>query len=309
MDGKTKTSTRFRKRLGEPGAIVSPGVYDALSARICEMAGFEAVHHSGFGTAAVQLGKPDVGLLTLTEMARQVAGIAGAVDIPVLGDSDNGFGNAVNAYRAVQEYVRAGAAGLFLEDQVIPKRCGHMEGKLVISTEEMMGKLRAAMDARDATDPDFVLIYRTDAIAVHGLDDAIDRAKRAVDLGIDMIFVEALETMEQIERVGREIKVPLMLNLIEGGKTPLLGYAEAEALGYKYLVPGLTSLFAAARGLYKVMRRIKEQGVSNDYAEDLISFKEFAEIVRLNDIRDMEVKYLPSEQVENRYRGKTKIIE
>ena len=308
MAEKPRTSTRFRKRLKEPGAIVAPGVFDALSARICEMVGFEAVHHSGFGTAAVQLGKPDVGLLTMTEMARQVAGIAGAVDIPVLGDSDNGFGNAINAHRAVLEYIRAGAAGLFLEDQVLPKRCGHMEGKLVISTEEMLGKLRAAMDARNELDPDFVLIYRTDAIAVNGLDDALDRAKRAVDLGVDMIFVEALESREQIERVGREIRVPLMLNLIEGGKTPLLGYAEAEALGYKYLVPGLTSLFAAARGIYKVMRHLKDHGPSNDYADDLISFKEFADIVRLKNIHEMEKKYLPAEQVERQYRGKDGIV-
>ena len=302
-------STQLRKLLARPGSVMIPGVYDSLSARICEMAGFEAVFHSGYGTAAARLGQPDIGLLTLTEMASQVRAITRAVRVPVMADSDDGFGNAVNAYRTVQEYIWAGAAGLFMEDQVSPKRCGHMEGKQVISRDEMMGKLRAAMDARDALDPDFVVMYRTDAIHVTGFEDALDRARAAVDAGVDMVFVEALETREQMERALAEIKVPLMLNLIEGGKTPLIPVEEAEAMGFKIIVPALSALFAAARGMYDVMSRIRKEGVSDEYADRLFDFREFAELVRLEEIRKMEEKYLPGKFVEEKYRGKKRIVE
>ncbi|MCX7787704.1 MAG: isocitrate lyase/PEP mutase family protein [Spirochaetes bacterium] len=294
---KSKTA-RFRQRLfHEPGIVVSAGVYDALSARICELAGFEVVHHSGFGTAAVQLGMPDVGLLSMNEMSRQVAAISRAVQIPVLADGDNGFGNAINTYRTVQEYIRSGAVGMFLEDQVIPKRCGHMEGKQVISWEEMAGKLRAGMDARDELDPNFLIIYRTDAIAVNGFEDAMERAERAVELGVDMVFVEALETLSQIERVGKELgiqkKIPLMLNLIEGGKTPLVSYREAEEMGYRYVVAALTCLFTATKAMLERMKQVRQRGVSLEYADQIVSFHEFTQIVHLPVIQEMERKYLP----------------
>jgi len=272
------------------------------------MVGFEAVSHSGYGTAAATLGQPDIGLLDMTEMARQVGSVANAVQIPVLGDADTGFGNAVNAYRTVQEYIRAGAAGLFIEDQVLPKRCGHMRGKQVISTQEMLGKLKAAMDARDERDPDFVIMCRTDAIAVNGFEDALDRAKAAVDLGVDMLFVEAMETREQMERVGREIRVPLMLNFVEGGRTPLMTYKEAEDLGFKYVVPALTALMAAAKGMYDVMRRVREEGVSDAYLDRLFSFQEFARIVHMERFRRMEDAYLPSDVLDERYRGDRTIV-
>jgi methylisocitrate lyase len=304
-----KTSKQLRNLLERPGAVVVPGVYDSLSARICEMAGFEAVFHSGYGTAAARLGQPDIGLLTLTEMAAQLKSITRAVRIPVLGDSDNGFGNAVNADRAVREYIWAGAAGLFMEDQVSPKRCGHMEGKQVISRDEMMGKLRAAIDARNELDPDVVIMYRTDAIHVTGFEDALDRAKAAVDAGVDMVFVEALETREQMERAVKEIGVPLMLNLIEGGKTPLVPVKEAEALGFKMIVPALSALFAAARGMYEVMSEIRKEGVSEGYSDRLFTFREFAELVRLDEIREMEEKYIPPSVLEKKYRGKKRIVE
>jgi methylisocitrate lyase len=303
-----KQTQALRALLRRPGLIIAPGVYDALSARICEMVGFEAVSHSGFGTAAATLGQPDIGLLDMTEMVRQVGSVANAVGIPVLGDADTGFGNAVNAYRTVQEYMRAGAAGLFIEDQVLPKRCGHMRGKQVIPRQEMLGKLKAAMDARDETDPDFVIMCRTDAIAVNGFEDALDRAKAAVDLGVDMIFVEAMETREQMERVGREVKAPLMLNLIEGGRTPLVTYQEAEALGFKYVAPAITALSAAAKGMYDVMRRVREEGVSNAYLDRLFSLQEFAQVVHLDRFREMEERYLPSETLEERYKGGRSIV-
>lgn len=310
MNGMTqlRKTTQFRKLLERPGALVAPGVYDALSARICEMAGFEVVQHSGYGTAAVLLARPDVGLIGFAEMCAQVRNIAHAVNIPVLGDSDNGFGNAVNAFYTVREYCLAGAAGLFMEDQVAPKRCGHMAGKQVVSREEMLGKLKAALDARGELDPDFVVMYRTDALAVNGLDDAIDRAKAAVDVGVDMIFVEALETRAQMERVAREVHAPLMLNLIEGGKTPLVTVKEAESMGFKYIVPALTSLYAAARGMLDVMRAVREEGVSEKYLDRLCVFKDFAKIVRLDDIRSKEETYLPKDVLESKYHGNTRIV-
>jgi len=305
-----KKSTILKNRLSEPKAIVAPGIYDALSARICEMVGFEALQHSGYGTAAVQLGQPDVGLLTLTEMASQVRSISRTVNIPVVGDSDNGFGNAINACRAVEEYISAGAAGLFMEDQVSPKRCGHMEGKQVVSFEEMKGKLKAAMDVKNDLDPDFIIIYRTDAIAVHGYEDALDRAKRAIDLGVDMIFVEAMENMEQVERTARELKgTHLMLNLIEGGKTPLVPFKQAEEMGYNWIVPALTTLYSAAKGMYDVMSKVYSEGVSEDYMDKLISFREFTQVVRLDEIRKKENLYLPSEVLEDKYHGRDKIVE
>jgi 2-methylisocitrate lyase-like PEP mutase family enzyme len=304
-----RKSTLLRNRLQEPRAVVAPGVYDSLSARICEMAGFEALQHSGYGTAAAVLGQPDVGLLTLSEMVSQVRATARAVNIPVVGDSDNGFGNAINVYRTVQEYINAGAAGLFLEDQVAPKRCGHMEGKQVIPYEEMEGKLRAAMDARKDIDPDFIIIYRTDAIAVNGYSDALDRARKAAELGVDMIFIEAMETREQIEKTASELKdIPLMLNLIEGGKTPLVPVNEAEEMGYKWIVPALSSLYAAARGMLDVMREIKENGVSDKYLDKLFTFKEFTEVVHLENIKKLEEKYLPTSIIEEKYHGKEKIV-
>lgn len=305
-----RKSKVLRDRLKEEKAIVAPGVYDALSARICEMVGFEALQHSGYGTAAVTLGQPDVGLLTLSEMTAQVRSIARAVNIPVVGDSDNGFGNALNASRTVEEYINAGAAGLFMEDQVAPKRCGHMEGKQVIPFEEMAGKLRAAMDTKKDIDPDFVVIYRTDAIAVKGYDDALDRAKRAVDLGVDMIFIEALETREEIERTAEELKgVPLMLNLIEGGKTPLIPLTEAEEMGYKWIVPALSTLYSAAKGMFDVMSEIKENGVSAKYMDRLIPFREFTKVVHLDAVREKEECYLPKCVIEAKYHGKARIVD
>lgn len=307
---KMRTSTVLRQRLKEPGAIVAPGVYDSLSARICEMVGFEALQHSGFGTAAVTLGQPDVGLLTLTEMAGQIRSIARSVKIPVVGDSDNGFGNAINASRTVEEYITAGAAGLFMEDQVAPKRCGHMEGKQVIPYPEMEGKLKAAMDCRNGLDPDFIIIYRIDAIAVNGYQDALERAKRAVGLGVDMIFIEALETREQIELTARELSgTPLMLNLVEGGKTPLIPLNEADEMGYKWIVPALSTLYSAARGMFDVMSEIKKNGVSDRYMDKLISFRDFTEVVHLDDIRNMEEEYLPRQIIEEKYHGKDRIVD
>ena len=273
-----RKSTLFRRQLARPGAILSAGVYDALSARMAELAGFDAVHHSGYGTAAALLGAPDIGLVDFSEMCRQVKNIARSVSIPVLGDADTGYGNALNVYRTVQEYVWTGASGTFIEDQQWPKRCGHMEGKRVVSREEMRSKLRAAVDARDEEDPDFVIIFRTDALAVEGLDSALDRARDALDVGADVIFVEALRTREEMERVVDEIGAPLMLNLIEGGKTPLLSLNEAQTMGFKYVVFALSALYGAVRGMKEALEALVATGRTGTVPSP--SFDDFAPIVR-----------------------------
>lgn len=305
-----KRSEILRERLRQPEPVVAPGVYDGLSARICEMTGFEALQHSGYGTAAVKLGQPDVGLLTLSEMADQVRSIVRAVNIPVVADSDNGFGNAVNVCRTVEEYINSGAAGLFIEDQVAPKRCGHMEGKQVISFDEMKGKLRAAMDTRDKLDPDFLIIYRIDSLAVHGFEDALIRAVKGVELGVDMIFIEALETIEQIRSTSEKLKgTDLMLNFVEGGKTPLLPVSEAGEMGFKWIVPALTPLYSAAKGMYEVMKQVRREGISDKYSDKLISFRDFAEVVHLDEIRKKEDLYLPEEVIDEKYHGKETIVD
>ena len=303
-----KKSFLLRKMFQEPGAIIAPGAYDALSAKLVERAGFKAVHHSGYGTAASLLAKPDIGLVDFTEMCHQVKTMARSVSIPLIGDADTGYGNAINVFRTIQEYIWAGAAALFIEDQVWPKRCGHMAGKQVISKEEMKGKLNAAIKARDEVDPDFMLCYRTDALAVNGLEDAISRGKMAVDLGIDYVFIEAIETRKQMLRIVKDIKAPLMLNLIEGGKTPLISVKEAEEIGFKLIVFPLTTLYSAAKAMLEVLSILKETGTSNDYIDKLLDFRQFAKIVNIKEIREMEEDYLPKKWIKEKYEGKDYIV-
>jgi carboxyvinyl-carboxyphosphonate phosphorylmutase len=226
-----KKTTRLRKLLETKGIMVVPGVYDCLSAKLAERAGFESITVSGAGVCASALGYPDFGFITMTEMLYQDRNIARSVDIPVFVDCDTGYGNALNVYRTVQEFEAAGVAGLFFEDQVFPKRCGHFEGKQVISEEEMVKKIQAALDARK--DPDLVIMARTDAIATHGLEEAIKRARAYVKAGAEVIFIEAPHTREDLQRVAKSVDVPTMVNLVEGGKTPLIPVQELEKMGFK----------------------------------------------------------------------------
>jgi methylisocitrate lyase len=304
-----KKSTIFRKMLSEPGIIVMPGAYDALSAKIIEMVGFKAIQHTGYGTAASLLGMPDIGLVSFGEMVDRVASIARAVKIPVIGDSDTGYGNPVNAYRTVKEYIWAGAAGLFMEDQVWPKRCGHMFGKMIVSREEMVGKIAAASDARKEEDPDFVIGARTDAIAVAGIDEAIERAEEYRKAGADFIFIEAFENVDQMRRAVKEVKAPLMLNLIEGGRTPLVSVEEAEKLGFKIVIFPLTALYAAAKAMIDTLTTLKEKGTAQAYLDKLVTFPEFAKIVEIQRFREMEDKYLPEKMLELMYgKGPRRIV-
>jgi carboxyvinyl-carboxyphosphonate phosphorylmutase len=220
--------------LRAPGIIVAPGAYDGFSARLVEAAGFEVVYMTGAGAAASHLGQPDLGLTTLTEMATHAAHLAGCVSIPLIADADTGYGNVLNVVRTVREYERAGVAGLHIEDQVAPKKCGHIGGKQVIPAREFADKVRAAAEYR--TDPDFVIIARTDARAVTGLDDTIERANLYAEAGADVIFVEAPQSEDEIHRVAREVKAPLLANMVAGGRTPAVKVSELERLGFKIVI-------------------------------------------------------------------------
>ena len=257
-----RSTTRLRAMLKEPGLIVAPGAYDGFSARLIEAAGFAAVYMTGAGAAASYLGQPDLGLMTLTEMAAQAGRLAGCVSLPVLADADTGYGNVLNVVRTVREYERAGVAGLHLEDQVAPKRCGHIAGKQVIPTREFMDKIRAAVEYR--TDPDFVIIARTDARAVTGLDDAIDRGNRYAEAGADVVFVEAPQSEGEIRRVARGVSAPLLINMVPGGKTPPMKLTDLERLGFKIAIFPSVCMAAAVPAMEHALARLKETGVDWD---------------------------------------------
>ena len=253
-----RTTTTLRRMLNEPGIIVAPGAYDGISARLIERHGFKAVYMTGAGTAASALGQADLGLTTLTERATHAAHIAGCISLPLIADADTGYGNPLNVIRTVREYERAGVAALHLEDQVFPKKCGHIAGKAVIPMKEFAEKIRAASENR--TDPDFMIIARTDARAVNGIDDAIERGLRYREAGADVIFVEAPTSREEIERVAREIKAPLLSNQVPGGKTPGLTVTELEKLGYKMVIFPVVSLMSATLAIESALTKLKEHG-------------------------------------------------
>jgi 2-methylisocitrate lyase-like PEP mutase family enzyme len=223
----------FRHLLSSPGLLIAPGAYDALTARLIEQAGFPLVYMTGAGTAAAR-GFPDYGLVTLTEMAENAGVLARSVAIPVLADADTGYGNELNVTRTVREFESRGVAGIHLEDQVAPKRCGHLDGKAVIDRDSFVSKIRAAVAAR--SEPDFVIVARTDAIAVHGLDDAIERANAALAAGADLAFVEAPASVDDVAAIPRRVDGPCLLNLVPGGKTPIADLQQVAAMGYRIVI-------------------------------------------------------------------------
>ena len=230
-------ASRLRRLLRQDGMVVAPGAYDCITARLIEQAGFAAVYMTGAGTAA-SLGYPDFGLVTMSEMVANARRIAGAVDVPVLADADTGYGNELNVFRTVREFERSGVSGIHIEDQQFPKKCGHLEGKEIVSREDYLAKIRAAVAAR--SNQDFTIIARTDARAVAGFDEAVARANAALAAGADMAFVEAPQTLEEVAAVPRLVDGHCLLNVVRGGKTPDLDLREAEAMGYKLaIVPGL----------------------------------------------------------------------
>jgi methylisocitrate lyase len=285
-----RKTTRLKKLILASEILIMPGAHDSLVARIIEQAGFQAVTLGGYPATANLLGKPDVSLLTMTEMVEYTRRICGAVDLPVFTDGDTGYGNVTNVYRTVKEMERAGAAGMFIEDQVFPKRCGHMEGKQVIPAEEMVAKIRAALDAR--IDPDFVIMARTDALAVHGIEEAISRGNLYRETGADLIFVEAPQTIEDMKRINREINAPTLANNVEGGKSPLLTAKKLESIGYNVVVFPIASTYCIAKAVVDLMRELKEKGTTESFLDRMIPFASFNDLVGLPAIRKKEESYL-----------------
>jgi carboxyvinyl-carboxyphosphonate phosphorylmutase len=272
-----------------PEILVMPGAHDALSARIIESVGFKAVSLGGAGASICTLGKADVSLMTLTEMATHIKNIAEAVDIPVFADGDTGHGNVTNVIRTTREFEKAGAAGFFIEDQEYPKRCGHTEGKRVIPVEEMVPKIKAAVDAR--VDSDLVIMARTDALGVNGIEDAIERANKYREAGADMIFVEALTSREQMIRIRREIPGPLMASQVEQGKTPIMNTKELEELGFNAVVYPGTSFMVTAYALRDVMSELLKTGTTLHFMDRMMLFDEVNNMAGLADIREKEAYY------------------
>jgi len=284
-------TTRLRGLLAQPDLLVAPGAYDALSARLIAQAGFPAVYMTGFGTAASTLGQPDVGLLTMSEMVSRAAALAAVVgDRPLIADADTGYGNPINVRRTIREYERAGVAAVHIEDQIWPKKCGHMEGKQVIPVDEMVQKIRAAVDARQ--DPDFVIIARTDANAVYGLADALHRGRAYREAGADVIFIEAPRSIEELRTIAQAFPdVPLLYNWAESGKTPLLSLEEIHALGFKLVIFPVSLLFAATRTLLDLLELLKQGQTPTAFAEHTVTFTHFTDQIGLPDIQALERRY------------------
>lgn len=284
---------RLRSLLDRPGPIVAPGVYDGLTARLVEAGGFDATIVTGAGVAASILGVPDLGLVSMTEALTQTRNIVNSVSIPVVADCDTGYGNPINVCRTVREFESAGVAALFMEDQVSPKRCGHFTGKQVIEAEEMVQKLRAAVDVR--ADPAMVLIARTDARAIHGPDEAIRRARLYVEAGAEMIFVEAPQSENELALIARELaplKIPLMCNLVEGGKTPLVPVSRLAEMGFKLVTFSGTLQKTAIFAMQKALEALRVTGeVTSVYPERMVSLEQRSELLGLPEFFELERRY------------------
>jgi len=282
-------AARFREILARDRIVVAPGAYDALTARLVERAGFEAVYLSGAGVSYTHLARPDIGLVTLDEMLHRAEAMCSAVNIPVLADGDTGFGNAINVQRTVRAYERAGLAGIQLEDQTFPKRCGHLDGKEVIDPDEMVGKLRAAVDAR--RNNDFVIVARTDAIATHGIENALLRLRSYAEAGADVLFADGTATLEDLAAIPPALPRPAMANMVEGGKTPLVSAAELERLGYRLVIfpNSLVRLFARAGAT--LLAALRASGTTAGARRDMLSFDELNDLVGTPAILEADRRY------------------
>lgn len=284
-----KKTTLFRKLMLDKEIFVIPGCHDALSAKIVELVGFKAVTMGGYAASAASLAKPDVSLLTLTEYVNIARNIVQAVDLPLFVDGDTGHGNVTNVGRTVRVFENAGVAALFIEDQVFPKRCGHMEGKQIIPTAEMVAKVKAAVDAR--VDEDLVIMARTDAIAVYGIDDAIERANLYRAAGADLIFVEAPRSVEEMRRINTNVDAPTLAIQLEGGKTPLLTTKDLQEIGFNVVVYPNATVYATAWALKGLWETLKKEGTTRSFTDRMIGFDDFNTLVGLDKIRELESFY------------------
>ncbi len=269
--------TSVHRILNEVGSLAFPGVFDTLSARIAQRAGFPMGFVSGYSVAATSIGEPDLGLLTQTEMIDRARRICMSVTIPIIVDADTGYGNVLNVHRTIRELIAAGAAGCFLEDQVWPKKCGHMRGKRVIGREEYVQKIRAAVDARGSRD--FFIVARTDALAVLGMDEAVARVQAAREAGAHASFIEAPTSIDELKAIGQRSPAPNVANMIEGGRTPVLPRDQLAELGFQLILYPLTGLFAAARAVDSLYRELKQVGTTRGDSGRLFTFAEFNELI------------------------------
>ena len=286
----TNKAKVLRKLIESPGIYVGPGVYDCLGAKIVEKLGFDLVFTSGFGISGSTLGRPDYGYLTQTEMLYTVGRIAKSVSIPLIADADTGYGNPLNVMRTVSDIVPLGVAGIILEDQQWPKKCGHFDGKRLISKEEHVEKIRAAVEARG--DSGLVIIGRTDARALFGLDDAIDRGMAYFEAGADVIFIEAPQSIEDLEAIVKALPdIPLFANMVEGGKTPFLSAPELGNMGYKLVAYPLSGLFSAIAAMTNCLSYLKEHGTSAGAPVEMLNFQKYENLIDLEHYKEIEMKY------------------
>ncbi|PYV85990.1 MAG: carboxyvinyl-carboxyphosphonate phosphorylmutase [Acidobacteria bacterium] len=283
------TSPNLKELLQRDQILVVPASYDMVSAKLIERAGFEAVYLSGYGHAASHLGLPDAGLISFSEMLERLHNLVRSVQIPVLADADTGFGGATNVRRTVQEYEWAGAQAIQIEDQEFPKKCGHTAGKRLVKAEEMTKKIEAARASRRSDN--FLVIARTDAISVAGIDEAIRRGRLYQSAGADIIFIESPATVEQIRRIANSFQKPLMLNQIESGQTPTLPVRELQALGYKIAAYALTALMASVRAMQRTLKSLQREGSPHQYLNDIATFEELDELFGFPEVRAWEKRF------------------
>lgn len=281
-----KRTTTFRRLIDAPEILMLPGAHDALAAKIIAQCGFKAYTAGGYSATAGMLGAPDISQLSMTEMADFYARLCDASPLPILADADTGYGGPTNVARTVRAYERAGVAALFVEDQVFPKRCGHMDGKRVVPRAEWLEKIKAALDAR--TDPDLVIMARTDALAVVGIDEAIERARMAREAGADLLFVEAPTSVEQMKRICSELDGPTLANNVEAGKTPFLTAPELQAIGYAAVAYPTAATYAVAKAVQDLMTALARDGTTAGFKERMVTFDVFNAMVGLGDIRAKE---------------------
>ena len=283
------TAQTLKNLLNADTLALAPGAPDALTARLIESAGFPAVYMTGFGATASLTGCPDVGILTQTEMTTHARNMVRAVKVPVIADADTGYGGPANIERTVREYLQAGVAAIHIEDQAIPKRCGHMAGIKLVSVEEMTGRLRGAIEARG--DADLLIIGRTDALAAMGRDEAIRRALRYREAGVDLVFVDAMKTIADAETVAREVPGPLMISIVEGHETTRLLPQDLKSLGYAIALYPLSALFAATRAVSEVLQSLRGNGTTLAEAGRMATYSEFSELVRFDHFRSLDDRF------------------
>jgi carboxyvinyl-carboxyphosphonate phosphorylmutase len=286
-----KHTTVLRKILAQERTVLVPGAYDALSAKILQQAGFKVLYMTGSGVTASLTGMPDVGILTMTEMVNQARNMVGAIDLPLICDADNGYGNPINVIRTVKEYERVGVAGIHIEDQVAPKKCGHFEGKQIVAAEEMVKKIEAAIYARE--EDDFLLIARTDARSVEGLDEALERARLYAEAGADMIFVESPQSVEELKVISEKLPhIPLLVNIVEGGKTPILPFEDLREMGFKIVLYPTSGIRAAAKILQELAGHLHRYKDTRDFEDRLVSFEGRNQITGLAHIGELEKRFI-----------------